>query len=121
MRSRSGNKAHSSRPGTSSSPARPLPGVAVSVRTDEQRLYVTLDDGREVSAPLTDRLRTATAQQRASWTIEGFGTAIHWEEIDEDVGVNYAIGISEDEVAEYAGFTFYDAAGRPIRRRVRGG
>ena len=95
--------------------------MAVSVRTDDQRLYVTLDDGREVSAPLTDRLRAATPQQRAGWTIEGFGTEIHWEEIDEDIGVNYAIGITEDEVAEYAGFTFYDARGRPLRRRAEGG
>lgn len=119
MRSRSADKTNSSRPGTGSS-GRPAPGLAVSVRTDDERLYVRLDDGREVSAPLTERLLAATPRQRTGGEIEDFGTAIHWEEIDEDVGVNYVIGITEDEVYDYAGFTSYDARGRPIRRRAKG-
>ncbi len=107
------SKRASSQRGITSSGEKPTPGLAVSVRTDDDRLYVTLDDGREVSAPLTARLRAATPRQRAGWTIEEFGTAIRWEEIDEDVGVNYAIGISEAEIEDYAGFERFDDEGHP--------
>ncbi len=89
----------------------------MSVRTNEERLYVTLDDGREVSAPLTERLLAASPRQRAGWAIEADGTAIHWEEIDEDIGVNYAIGITEDEVYAYAGYQHYSDA--PVSSKAR--
>lgn len=121
MPSRSAGKTSSSQPGTGSS-ARPAPGLAVSVRTDDERLYVRLDDGREVSAPLTERLLAASPGQRAGWTIEADGTAIRWEEIDEDIGVNYAIGITEDEVYDYAGYDRYsDAPAAPPARGTKRG
>jgi len=107
--------------GTASSRERPAPGLAVSVRTDAERLYATLDDGREVSMPLTARLRAATRAQRDAWEIED-GTDIHWEEIDEDIGVNSLIGITEAEVYDYAGYDRYDKKGRLIpttRKAIR--
>jgi len=119
----------SSQPGAASSRKRPAPGLAVSVRTDAERLYVRLDDGREVSMPLTARLRAATPAQREAWEIDD-GTDIHWEEADEDIGVNALIGITEAEVYEYAGYDRYDETGRLIpaasssaarRGRARGG
>lgn len=91
------------RGGAASSP-RHAPGLARSVRCDDEFLYVTLHDGRVVPAPLTPRLRTATAEQRARYAIEDDGTAIHWPEIDEDVGVAHVLGISEEELYEFAGW-----------------
>jgi hypothetical protein len=70
-------------------------------------MHVTLTDGRVVSAPLTPRLRAATQNQRDRGIVEAFGTALRWEDIDEDVGVNYVLGVSEDELEEFAGFKKY--------------
>ena len=94
----------SAKRGVRTSASRPAPGIAVSVRTDDERLYVTLDDGREVDAPLTERLREATERERAEWSLTGFGTGIRWEALDEDVGVAHLLGLTEDEVFDYAGF-----------------
>lgn len=81
------------------------PGLAQSVRCDDERLYLTLTDGRIFSQPLTPRLRAATPSQRATWVVEDFGTAIHWPDLDEDVEVAHVLGIPEDEVYDFAGFT----------------
>jgi len=56
--------------------------------TDE-RLIVTLADGRELSAPLAwfPRLLEATAEQRQKWRLLGRGRGIHWPEVDEDISV----------------------------------
>lgn len=88
--------------GVNTSKAR-RPALAVSARCDDERIYVTLTDGREVSMPLTKRLRQATPEQRRACHVEDLGTAIRWEEIDEDVGVHSIIGVPEDEVLELAG------------------
>jgi len=75
------------------------------VRCDEKLMYVTLTDGRTVSAPLTDRLLIATQKQRDKGRVVGWGTELRWTELDEFVGVNYVLGVSEDEIDELAGFT----------------
>lgn len=80
------------------------PGLARSVRSDDEFVYVTLEDGREFAYPLTDRLKAATPAQRANWVIEDFGTAIHWPDIDEDIGVAHVIGITEHELYQWAGW-----------------
>jgi hypothetical protein len=56
--------------------------------TDE-RLIVTLADGREVSAPIAwfPRLAEAPDEQRRNWRFIGRGHGIHWPEIDEDISV----------------------------------
>jgi hypothetical protein len=87
-----------------SSSGRPI-GLAKSVRCDDRLMYVTLRDGRIASAPLTPRLLNATQRQRDKGRVRELGTALHWEEIDEDVGVNYVLGVSEDEIYDLAGFT----------------
>ena len=63
--------------------------LAVDVRITEHALHVTLQDGREISAPLAwyPRLRDATAKERAHWRKIGLGEGIHWPDIDEDISV----------------------------------
>lgn len=78
-----------------------------SVRCDDELIYVTLTDGRVVTAPLTPRLRAATPAQRAKGRVGGWGTDLRWDEIDEDIGVAHVLGVPEDELDEFAGFKKY--------------
>jgi hypothetical protein len=84
-------------------------GVAVAVRCDDRRLHVTLSTGRIISAKLIDfpTLAKATRRQRSNAVIEAFGTSIHWPEIDEDIGVSQLLGVSEETLYRFAGFTIH--------------
>ncbi len=55
--------------------------LAISVRFDNDMLYVHLADGREVGAPLEwfPRLRDAGPEQRANWRLIGRGIGVHWD------------------------------------------
>jgi hypothetical protein len=66
-----------------------LDATAIDVTVTDERLIVTLADGRELSAPLAwfPRLSDATAEQRGKWRLIGRGHGIHWPELDEDVSV----------------------------------
>ena len=66
-----------------------LDATAVDVTVTDERLIVTLADGRELSAPLAwfPRLSEATAEQRQKWRLIGRGHGIHWPEVDEDISV----------------------------------
>ncbi|MDX1995708.1 MAG: DUF2442 domain-containing protein [bacterium] len=50
-------------------------------------LLVTLKDGRLIGTPLEwyTKLLNATPEQRANFELSTFG--IHWEELDEDIGI----------------------------------
>jgi hypothetical protein len=63
--------------------------TAVDVTVTDERLTVTLADGRELSAPLAwfPRVLEATDEQRRNWRFIGRGEGVHWPEIDEDVSV----------------------------------
>ena len=63
--------------------------TAIDVRVTDERLIVTLADGRELSAPLAwfPRLSEATAEQRQKWRLIGRGHGIHWPDVDEDVSI----------------------------------
>jgi len=74
------------------------------VRCDDERMYVRFDDGRVLRAPLTSRLRAATPSERRSCRVTDFGTGLRWDDADEDVGVNWVLGVPEDDVEELAGF-----------------
>jgi len=62
---------------------------AIDVWFDEDNLWLRLEDGRQVSAPLSffPRLFNATEEQRKQYEWIGPGIGIHWEDIDEDLSV----------------------------------
>ena len=98
----------SSRHGVDSSAKRHAPGLAVAARADAERLYVTFADGRELSMAFPDWLQAASPEARSHLVVEDFGTAIYFEDLDEDVGVEEVLGISEDELYEFAGYQDVD-------------
>jgi len=53
----------------------------------DEKLYVVLDDGRELAVPVDwfPKLRDATKKQRNNWRFIGGGEGIHWEDLDEDI------------------------------------
>lgn len=73
-----------------SSNVSPTAVLAVDVRFTEDAMIVSLSDGREISVPLEwfPRLRDATPEQRNNWRFIAKGIGMHWEEIDEDIGVS---------------------------------
>ena len=62
---------------------------AVGVRFNEGMLYVTLSDGREIGVALKVKwlrwLAKATPRQRSKWTIDPWGDAIYWNELDDGI------------------------------------
>lgn len=65
---------------------------------------MTFADGRELSMALPDWLRAASPEARSHLVVEDFGTAIYFADLDEDIGVEKVLGISEDELYDFAGF-----------------
>jgi hypothetical protein len=63
--------------------------VATDVNFTEDKMILSIEDGRELSIPLEwfPRLRNATKQQLTNWRFIGGGEGIHWCEIDEDISV----------------------------------
>ena len=59
----------------------------VSVRFDEDSIWVGLADGRVIGVPLAwfPRLLNADAAARESFELSPFG--IHWDGLDEDISV----------------------------------
>lgn len=64
------------------------PRVA-AVEIDDERLEVTLRDGRQISTPLAwfPSLAQATPEARRVWEPCAAGLGIHWPLIDEDLSV----------------------------------
>jgi Protein of unknown function (DUF2442) len=62
---------------------------AVQVSVTEDTLTVDLEDGRTVSVPIGwyPRLAYGTPAERANSQIVGAGYALHWPDLDEDIGV----------------------------------
>ena len=62
----------------------------MAVRCDDEHLWVTFADGRQLGVPLAyfPRLLRATPQQRANDELSGGGRGIHWDELDEDISVS---------------------------------
>ncbi|MEQ8416174.1 MAG: DUF2442 domain-containing protein [Imperialibacter sp.] len=60
---------------------------AVDIWFDDLKMFVRLDDGREVAIPLDwfPKLRDATEKQKNNWRLIGSGEGIHWESLDEDI------------------------------------
>ncbi len=73
------------------------PVSASRVWFDEDNLWVSLHDGRQLSVPLSyfPRLLNASDEQRNMFEISGGGTGLHWDELDEDISVEgllYGVG-----------------------------
>jgi len=54
---------------------------------DENKMHISLVDGREISIPIDwfPSLRDASKEQRDNWRLIGDGEGIHWEDLDEDI------------------------------------
>jgi len=66
-----------------------LDATALDVKVTDDRLVVTLVDGRELAVPLAwfPRLADATDVQRRNWRLIGRGHGIHWPDVDEDISI----------------------------------
>ena len=64
--------------------------LARQVEFKNDKMYVILDDGREIGVPLDwfPRLKNAEASQRNNYRLIGGGIGIHFPEIDEDISIN---------------------------------
>ena len=63
--------------------------TAENVTVAEDTLSVDLRDGRTISIPLAwfPRLLHSTPEERNNWRLIGKGQGIHWEDLDEDIGI----------------------------------
>jgi len=71
---------------------------AVGVGFEDDRLIVSLCDGREVSMPLSKLvwlkwLAKATPEQRAHWSIEPGGFAVYWEDLDDGFEIAHLLAM----------------------------
>lgn len=69
---------------------------AIGVRFVDDTLYVTLDDGREISLSINrfdwlDWLADATLEQRDNWSIEPGGFAVYWEDLDDGIEIKHLL------------------------------
>lgn len=62
---------------------------AIDVWFDELKMFVRLEDGREIAVPLDwfPTLRDANDEQRNNWRFIGDGEGMHWVDLDEDIQV----------------------------------
>jgi hypothetical protein len=62
---------------------------ATELSFDSNMMWLTLSDGRKLGVPLAyfPRLLAAAPEQRLHYEFSGGGTAIHWDELDEDISV----------------------------------
>ncbi len=71
---------------------------ATGVRFDNNMLYVSLNDHREICLPV-DRidwlywLAKATPEQRANWSLESGGFAIYWDDLDDGIEVCHILSM----------------------------
>lgn len=73
-----------------------LDTAAVGVSFEENRLSVSLRDGRIISAPLSwfPQLEAASDESLNDWRLIGDGEGIHWAALDEDLSVAALLRVS---------------------------
>jgi hypothetical protein len=95
--------------------------TAKDVRITSQSLIVELNDGREVSVPLSwyPRLTHGSIKDRRQWQFVGPGIGIHWPTLDEDISIEGLLqGFPSGESA--ASFRRWLASReRPATRRLQ--
>jgi hypothetical protein len=72
--------------------------TAINVRFEENNLYISLSDGREMNLPIKriewlNWLATATPEERANWSLEPGGYAIYWEDLDDGIEVCHILAM----------------------------
>lgn len=67
--------------------------LAKSVSFDEAMIWIDLVDGRTLGVPLAyfPRLLNAQPDQLMQYEISGGGTGLHWDELNEDISVEYLL------------------------------
>jgi hypothetical protein len=70
-----------------------MSALAKAVSFDKDLMWVDLADGRKLGVPLAyfPRLLLATPEQLSHYEISGGGTGLHWDELDEDISVEYLL------------------------------
>lgn len=70
-----------------------MSSLAKSVRFEQDMMWVDLVDGRKLGVPLAyfPRLLNANPEQLPRYEISGGGTGLHWDELDEDISVDYLL------------------------------
>lgn len=65
------------------------PARATDLWFTDQKLFVRLEDGREIAVPLEwfPKLRDAQTEDLNNWRLIGNGIGIHWETLDEDISI----------------------------------
>ncbi len=68
-----------------------LKPLAKTIHFDSESMTVDLVDGRILTVPLAyfPRLLKASPEQRNHYVISGGGVGLHWDELDEDISVEY--------------------------------
>lgn len=66
------------------------PARATKLWFSDKKLFLLLDDGREIGVPLEwyPKLRDAAEKELNDWRFIGDGIGIHWETLDEDLSVD---------------------------------
>lgn len=67
--------------------------LAKTLSFDDSTMRVDLSDGRKLGVPLAffPRLFNATPEQRLNYVISGGSSGLHWEDLDEDISVEYLL------------------------------
>jgi hypothetical protein len=67
----------------------PTTALAQTVAFDDDMMWITFTDGRELGVPLVwfPALLKAKPEQRVRCEIGGGGISLHWPELDEDLSV----------------------------------
>lgn len=77
-----------------------MSSLAKSINFEQGMMWVDLVDGRKLGVPLAyfPRLLNAKFEQLARYEISGGGTGLHWDELDEDISVEYLLmGVGDKE------------------------
>jgi hypothetical protein len=88
------------------------PAVVRAVRVSDDLITMSLEDGRELSAPTawSQRLSSASAEAREHVVIDDDGMVVAWPDVDEHIGVWTLLGVSEEDVFAAAGVTMGHSA-----------
>ncbi|MDM8547081.1 DUF2442 domain-containing protein [Candidatus Venteria ishoeyi] len=78
--------------------------LAKNVKFDTDMMWLELVDGRKLGVPLAyfPRLLNAQLEQCQHYEISGGGSGLHWDELDEDISVEYLLMGIGDRARSYS-------------------